>query len=128
MERYELYHFGVPGMKWGIRKAKPLSVTSGRVAKKAVNYGSKTISRQFANRQKSTYAQKVDPQKAKIEKAKKLLKMGAAVAATVLAVYGAKKLNDALNDFNQQQGMRAIQQMQRAHDLSIQRYWLSQNR
>lgn len=128
MERYELYHFGVPGMKWGIRKAKQLAVTSGRVAKKAVNYGSKTISRQIANRQKSTYAQKVDPQKAKIEKAKKAVKIGAAVAATVLAVYGAKKLNDALNDFNQQQGMRAIERIQRAHDLSIQRYWLSQNR
>ena len=104
MEQYELYHFGVPGMKWGVRKAKQLAVTSGRAAKKAANYGSKAISRQASNRQKSQSVkttQQVDPKKARVQKAKRAVKIGAAVAGTVLAVYGAKKLNDALKDVKQ---------------------------
>ena len=99
MEQYELYHFGVPGMKWGVRKAKQLSVTPKLAAKKAANYGSKATSRQDVNRQKSQTTQKVDPRKDRIEKTKRAVKIGAAVAGTVLAVYGAKKISDALKDY-----------------------------
>jgi hypothetical protein len=135
MDEYELYlcHHGVKGMKWGVRKARQLVDTSRRVLKNTYNQVSRLKSRGSTNRpngsnKRPTTTQNADPHQARVQKAKKAVKIGAAVAGTVLAVYGVKKLNDALVSFNAEQGRRAIERIQRAHDLSYQRYWLSQNR
>ena len=133
MDEYELYHFGVKGMKWGVRKAIQLVGTHGRALKNTYDQVSRLKSKGLSNRphgsnKRPTTTQNADPHKARVEKAKKAVKIGAAVAGTVLAVYGVKKLNDALVSFNAEQGRRAIERIQRAHDLSYQRYWLSQNR
>ena len=135
MNEYELYlcHHGVKGMKWGVRKAKKLVRTSGRFLKKTAGYASKTIAKgrvthPNGSNKSSTTMKNNEQYKDKVSKAKKAVKVGAAVAGTVLAVYGAKKLNDVLHDFNYEQGMRAIERIQRAHDLSYQRYWVSQHR
>lgn len=131
---YELYHYGVPGMKWGIRKIKKIVGTSGRFVKKTAGYASKAIAKQrnpHTNRSHAvnrTANKNSDQYSANVEKAKKAAKIGAAVAGTVLAVYGAKKLNDVLNEASYARGQRIAQQIQRAHELSLQRYWLSQQR
>lgn len=68
----ELYHYGIPGMKWGHRKARPVTVSSTHRAQR----------------------KQTDPEvKAKrVARAKTAAKVGAAVAATALATYGAYKL------------------------------------
>lgn len=74
----ELYHYGIPGMRWGRRKAKvQVSVNrTGAAAKK-----------------KSREDAKNTPEhKAKVAKAKKAAKIGAAVVGTALAAYGTYKL------------------------------------
>lgn len=132
MDKYEVYlcHHGVKGMKWGVRKARQFVDASGRAIKKTYHRVSNATSRALASRSNSRpmTTRNVDPRTARVEKAKKAVKVGATIAGTVLAVYGAKKLNDALVSFNAEQGRRAIERIQRAHDLSYQRYWLSQNR
>lgn len=69
---YEEYlmHFGVPGMKWGVRKQRVSS--NVRVARS----------------NKSTAQQKAERK----AKAKKAVKVGAVVAGSILATYGASKM------------------------------------
>lgn len=38
----ELYHYGVVGMKWGVRKANRMSTTNARLNRKALNYDKKS--------------------------------------------------------------------------------------
>lgn len=78
-----LMHYGVKGMKWGRRKAIQTGVSNGR-------HGGK-------NNINSSDAEAKQARKQKIKKA---IKIGAAVAATALAVYGAKKFHDVVRDKN----------------------------
>lgn len=65
----EMYHFGIPGMHWGIRKNKQI----------------------YSKKRKSN--KKIKTSKSKLNK-KKILAIGAITTTTVLAAYGANKLLD----------------------------------
>ena len=71
----ELYHYGVKGMKWGRRKARPQTNGNGRGSRNAVD-GDNNASK--------------EARKAKMKTA---IKIGAAVAGTALAAYGAYKVS-----------------------------------
>lgn len=64
----ELYHYGVLGMKWGTKKARSVSTGSNKRSKKLTT-------------------------EQKTSRRKKIIKAGAAVAGTALAVYGGYKFS-----------------------------------
>lgn len=72
-----LMHYGVPGMKWGVRKQR---VTSGK-AKRRSSKGSMSEEDKKARRRRNA-------------------KIAAGVAAAALAAYGAYKFKDFVNDTN----------------------------
>jgi hypothetical protein len=71
----ELYHFGIPGMKWGVRRNKTIS------SEKRIK-----VSKNKNNRSSS--------KKKKTINKKKLVAVGAVAATTVLALYGTNKILD----------------------------------
>lgn len=79
-KEFELKHFGVKGMKWGRRKARPEA--GGQTS------GSK----------QSTATDEVSAKQARRAKVKRAAIIGTAVVAAGLAVYGAKKASDTLKD------------------------------
>jgi hypothetical protein len=85
-KEFELQHYGVKGMKWGRRKARPQSTGSGRRGGQATNDSPEA---QAARKE------------ARRAKAKRAAKVGAALVGTALAVYGAKKLHDVVRDKNE---------------------------
>lgn len=94
----ELYHYGVPGMRWGHRKARPVSTERARMRSARAAY----------NKQAKKEYKQTDEYKAKRAKA---VKAGAVVAGTALAAYGAYKLskvakNKAYN-INMKRGRKA---------------------
>lgn len=80
---FELRHYGVKGMKWGRRKARPQPAGMGRSRGQAA---ADSTPDEAARRE------------ARRAKAKRAAKIGAAVVGTALAVYGAKKCSDILKD------------------------------
>ena len=80
----ELYHYGIPGMKWGRRKAVVTS-TGGLTGRRR----NQTKAEREAYKKTPEYQAK----KAKVVKAAKI---GAAVAGTALAAYGTYKLSKAI--------------------------------
>lgn len=111
----ELYHYGVPGMRWGHRKAQPTSLAgtghramagvygiNQRFYSRTGNKAMASINAQARNRalKKAAAADIKTQQKisspehqARMEKAKKAAKIGAVVGATALTVYGGYKLS-----------------------------------
>lgn len=82
----ELQHYGVKGMKWGVRKKREYaSLNVKRAAYKSANKQAK------AN---------MTPEEQKAARRKTALKVGAAAAGTALAAYGAYKLTKAVKDKN----------------------------
>lgn len=69
-------------MKWGKRKARPQATGNGRHGGQTAESPEAQAARKEARRQKL----------------KRAAKIGAAVAATALAAYGAKKMSDVLKD------------------------------
>lgn len=132
----ELYHYGVKGMKWGVRKKRPETEldrlkAARKVAKKEYNRSfNKAYNRSIAayspikkhrqandarwedaynkgqayDKANKAYKDAKKQEKAnrtpeeKAARRKKAIKIGAAVAATALAAYGAKKLYDLNKD------------------------------
>lgn len=72
-----LIHYGVPGMKWGVRKQR---VTRGKT-----------------NRRSAKSSMSEEDKKAR---RRRNMKIAAGVAGVVLAAYGAHKLKDFVNDAN----------------------------
>lgn len=81
----ELYHYGVKGMKWGHRKS-PVQTIKGASARRTKSKRELTPEEKAARR-------------------KKAIKVGAAVAGTVLAAYGTYKLAQYVQDKRSQAAM-----------------------
>ena len=111
----ELSHHGVKGMKWGVRKQRQSLGGRARRGLASVYGLNESFYRRTGNRTlasmnaqaKNAQLKKAeladqrkqaklnDPDhKARVAKAKKAAKVGAAVAVTALAIYGGKKLHD----------------------------------
>ena len=104
----QLYHHGVKGMKWGVRryrrKARAAYSASSRmfgekrrqkVMEKAREYDEAADALARGDRTKADALRKQTR-----EKVKRAAKIGAAVTAGCLAAYGGYKLNDYLNSFS----------------------------
>ena len=100
----ELYHYGVPGMKWGQRKANPDAYTGYKVRRKQAVQDYKTTKNVAKAKLKSEKQLTPEEQAAKQARRKKALKVGVAVGATAvgtaLATYGAYKLNKYVKSKN----------------------------
>ena len=81
MNQNELYHFGIKGMKWGIRRFQD---KNGRLT----NAGKKRYSDDSNDTDQTENTKK----RGLTDKQKKYIKIGAAAAITALAVYGGYKL------------------------------------
>ncbi len=81
---YELYHYGILGQKWGVRRFQD---KNGRLT----NAGKKRYSEDSNKKQDDENQNEKKP--LLTDKQKKYIKIGAAVAATALVAYGGYKLN-----------------------------------
>ena len=90
---FELRHYGVKGMKWGRRKARPQPTGMGRSRGQVDNSPEAQAARQEARRQKL----------------KRAAKIGAAVAGAALAAYGTYKVAQYMQDKRNTAAMQKAQ-------------------
>lgn len=92
----ELYHHGIKGMKWGVRRFQNKNGSLTNAGKK--RYSDSTVSTE-----KVTSSQKSGLS----SKQKKAIKVGVAVAGTAIAAYGAYKVGQIVK--NKQAGKAAVE-------------------
>lgn len=133
MTENELYHFGVKGMKWGVRRNRSSFVSTsgpkrlpgtyasdgngwtakakrlpGVIVKTSNgNVASAKVRMKNAKQAYKTAANTPEAKAARKEKLKKAAKVGAAVAGTALAAYGAYKVSKAISNKKQMQAAEA---------------------
>ena len=92
----ELYHHGIKGMKWGVRRFQNKDGTRTAAGKKryADNNSSKNENEENSNSEQTK-------KKGLTDKQKKAIKVGAIVAGTALAAYGSYKIYQAYTGSNQ---------------------------
>ena len=107
-----LMHYGVKGMKWGVRKHIMDAYNGARRVQRRIGQAQDAYNRlantarnsKLVNSVKSSYSRKkstkpsenLTPEEARKQKAKRAVKIGTAVAATALAVYAGKKFHDTV--------------------------------
>lgn len=81
----ELYHYGIKGMKWGVRRFQNKDGSYTSVGK---------------TRRSKQQGQQIDDEKPRrlTERQKKAIAVGAAAVAAGLAIYGVHRYHDVLND------------------------------
>ncbi len=99
MENRELKHWGIKGMKWGIR----------RFQKKDGSLTPEGKKRYDDNDLEDYHKQKVKEERK--ERTKKLIKVGIAAATTAAVIYGIKKYRDAQNEGIVEKGESVFKKM-----------------
>ena len=95
MSNSELYHHGILGMKWGIRRFQNEdgSYTSAGKKRRSLDLVKNPFKKRGSGSEKNSGLQLTDKQK-------KALKIGAAIAGAALVTYGAYKLSEINYDKN----------------------------
>ena len=92
----ELYHHGIKGMKWGVRRFQNKDGTRTAAGKKRYADDSSKD-----NKEENSNADQTKQKKGLTDKQKKAIKVGAIVAGTALAAYGSYKIYQAYTGSNQ---------------------------
>lgn len=90
----ELYHHGIKGQKWGIRRYQNDDGSLTAAGRKRYGDAAESASGQKGNSKKTSEKNSPEAIAKRKARAKKAAIIGGSVIAAGLAVYGAKKLND----------------------------------
>lgn len=96
----ELMHYGVPGMKWGHRKARITVGTANANRRSSQSYQNYQQAKRAYKDARKAERSSPEAKAARAAKVKRAAKIGAVVAGTALAAYGAYKVNKWVKSTN----------------------------